>query len=530
MTILPVLTLALALAGALPCNVNLRDHLVKVTGRDLRACFADVFGYKTLSPDQERHIELLQTKPRVCAMGGTGVGKSFVQGVTAAITVATTKQSKALFGGPRENQAKLLSWLELQRAVLAAKERGKTTGYILSDQPLGVTEWYPVGKDKRPDWFAVCMALSDRNNAASVKGMMHSARTVVALDELEGIAQEVQDALDAGTAQENVHFWVSFNPISENDAAGRFWTATPPDARIQMSAIACAEWQERTGVRIPGMPTLAALDAKWRGRENEPLYFTNVLGTFPPPSAQNTIVPRDWYNRLTNCVTEITPDDRARAGVGVDTGGGQAETGCCLRLGRVIMPIQAAREGHNTINAALAVQRYLSAENAQGASVAVDWIGTGGKGVGEQLQNHGSRVLVFHGGGQQLTELVAAEVERPVAKCPADYANLITWGYFLIHEDARRTIEAMDCGRPERYISFPPNDTLARQLERHFIPDKDRKYRLEAKDSSNSPDEADMAAMASVAAITYAGYTRTVTVEQVAPDLLTQGDSIGERF
>ena len=51
----------------------------------------------------------------------------------------------------------------------------------------------------------------------------------------------------------------------------------------------------------------------------------------------------------------MTAPVRPDTATGVDTGGGQAETGCCLRLGRIIMPIQAAREGHNTINAALAV-------------------------------------------------------------------------------------------------------------------------------------------------------------------------------
>ena len=496
--------------------------LIRHWRRDFRAGLADVFGLKVLSPDQELHVAALQKHRRVAAMGGTGTGKSFVQGNVARL-ISMLWPSKVLFGGPKLDQASKLSWLEFQRAHDKAVARDPK---LSPGGKLQTTEWQGPARD----WFAVCMALSDRNNAAAVKGMLHAERVAVVLDELEGVAPEVRDALMAGTVQDNAHYWFAFNPVNLNDAAGQFWQGTPEGARVHLSALACAEWLERTGNHIPGMPSLKAIDEVWHGKENEPLYYTNVLGEFPPPSAQNTIVPRDWYNRLTNCVTEITRDDRARAGVGVDTGGGQAETGCCLRLGRVIMPIQAAREGHNTINAALAVRRYLSAENAQGAPIAVDWIGTGGKGVGEQLQNHGSRVLVFHGGGQQLTELVAAEVERPVARCPADYADLITWGYFLIHEDARRTIEAMDCGRPERYISFPPSDTLARQLERHFIPDKDRKYRLEAKDSSNSPDEADMAAMASVAAITYAGYTRTVTVEQAAPELLAQGESIGERW
>ena len=504
--------------------MNLKELFQREVQRDLRASFADFLGYKLLSPDQERHIEMLQTQPRVAAMGGTGTGKTFDTGNAAALTLAITP-TKALFGAGKIDQAALLSWLELQRALLAAKNRGCELA-----RPAGVTEWYPRGKQAAPDWFGVCMALSERNNATSVGGMMHAERVLVCLDELNAVDALVRDALYAGTTQENAHYWASFNPVSERDAAADFYRGTPEAGRIQMSQLAYAEWQERTGIRIPGTPTLAAIAEHWKGKENEPGYYVYVLGQYPPASAQRTIVPQDWYDRLTNCVTELTPADKAQPGAGVDTGGGGAETGCCLRLGRIVMPVQAAREGHNTIAAALAVRRYLAAEGVAGAPIAVDWIGTGGKGVGEQLQASGSRVLVFRGGAKQLTELVASEVERDVARCPDDYADLVTWGYFLIHEDARRTIEAMDAERPERYISFPPDPLLREQLARHFEPDKDRKYRLEPKDSSNSPDRADMAAMASVATIISPAWSRVVTAEQIAPDLLTQGDSIGERF
>lgn len=496
--------------------------LIRLWRRDLRAAMSDMLGWKVMTPDQERGVEVLQKYPRTCFYGGSGTGKSRIIGGAVAVNMALWPRSKATFGGPKLESAALLSWQEFQKAHDDARKRGTPLGGTLKSY-----DWQGAERD----WFAQVMAMSERDNAAGIAGMMHAPGHVwVVLEELNGVHPTVRDTLFGGTIQDNAHMVGAFNPVDKNDAGGQYLAQTPPEAVVNFSGLACAEWQARTGNVIPGTPSLAAIKEKWAGHENEPGYYIYVLGQFPPPSAQNTIVPRDWYDRLTNCITEITPDDRARAGVGVDTGGGHAETGCCLRLGRVIMPIQAAREGHNTINAALAVQRYLAAESAQGAPIAVDWIGTGGKGVGEQLQNRGARVLVFHGGGQELSELVAAEVTRPVARCPVDYADLITWGYFLIHEDARRTIEAMDMGRPERYISFPPNDTLARQLERHFIPDKDRKYRLEAKDPSNSPDEADMAAMASVAAITYAGYSRTVTADEVAPELLAQGDVIGERW
>ena len=470
--------------------MTLKDHLVKVTGRDLRACFADVFGYKALSPDQERHIELLQTQPRVCAKGGTGVGKSFVQGVTAAITIATTRQSKGLFGGPKLEQASKLSWLELQRAVLAAKERGRP----LSTTPLGVTDWYPVGKDRRPDWFAVCMALSDRNNAASVKGMMHSARTVIALDELEGVAQEVQDALDAGTAQENVHYWVAFNPIDQNDAAGRFWAATPIEARIQMSAIACAEWQERTGVKIPGMPTLAALEAKWKGRENEPLYYTNVLGDFPPESASWVVVPKDWFDK---CRLE-TDGGINSVGIGVDTAGGRAENVIAVvDRGRVSIA-WANRELHQTPRLVTEVKR-IAEPYGRAVPIAVDVIGQGGKGVADQLRADGWNALDFVGGGREFAGVAASDASMDL------YADRATWAWFQIRVAVQATAE----GRPS--IQLPNDSVLRDQGARRYGVTGERRYKLESKDSANSPDRFDAVAMAWAAATSGRGRLRYET-------------------
>ena len=141
-------------------------------------------------------------------MGGTGTGKSRIEGAAAAIGISTTEGAKAIFGGPSREQAARLSWLELLRACAAAREREIPLGV-----DPGVIDWYPQGKERRPDWFAACLALDNRNHAASVKGMLHAPRTFVVLNELEGVDADVRDALDAGTTQENSHYRVSFNPV-----------------------------------------------------------------------------------------------------------------------------------------------------------------------------------------------------------------------------------------------------------------------------------------------------------------------------
>ncbi|MBM3314268.1 hypothetical protein FJY71_00290 [candidate division WOR-3 bacterium] len=439
-------------------------------------------GYRLLSPDQERLVEAVQTHPRVAAMGGTGTGKSFVYGATAALTVATSSPSKALFGGPKLEQAARLSWLELQRTLTAAAGRG----FNLAGAGCGVTDWYPLGKDTRPDWFAVCMALSDRNQAAAVKGMLHSARVLVVLDELEGIASEVRDALDAGTTQDNAHYWVAFNPVNPDDAAGQFWAMTPSEARVQLSALRCAEWQAQTGKSIPGMPTLAVLEAKWRGRENEPLYYTNVLGEFPPQSAESVVVPTDWFDRVADCL----PDD-ADAGepvyLGLDTAGGGAENVLASMRGRVVRIEWADREHHQTPALVLRVKR--TAEQYGGrVPVAIDYVGLGGKGVGDDLSVEGWPVLPFIGGGK---EFAGRRDETGLT------TDVVTWAWFELRERVRLTVQAIDAGRPERFISLPRDPVLREQLARPFDISQERRYELREKSRlRESPDRADAVAMA----------------------------------
>lgn len=449
-------------------------RLVRLYRSDLRAAFADLLGYTVLSPDQERGLDVLSSQSRVSFCGGTGTGKSFILGGATAILTALWPQSKALFGGPKLEQASRLSWLEFQRAHDRARERGLPLG-----GQLGSYEWRGAR-----DWFAVCMALSDRNNAAGVKGMMHAAGGVwVVLEELEGVAPEVRDALDAGTTQENAHFWTAFNPVDPTDAAGQFWAGTPEVGRVRFSALACAEWQERTGIRIPGMPTLAALRQKWGGRENEPLYYTNVLGEFPPESHQWVVVPRDWFDRCTG----VAPAGVAQVGIGVDTAGGRAENVIAVAdHGRVIVA-WCSRDLHQTPRIVTECKRIAEQYGGRKVPIAVDVVGQGGKGVADQLRADGYNALDFIGGGREFAG------KRDVAELTADCA---TWAWWSLREAVAATIE----GRAAA-ICLPADPLLREQLARRYSVVAERRYKLETKDAANSPDRADAVAMAWLAAL-----------------------------
>jgi len=497
--------------------MTIKEHLQAVLGRDLRAALADVYGYTLFSPDQEQHIEALQTQPRVAAKGGTGTGKSRHQGAAAALVLATSKPSKALFGAPKQDQAAKLSWLEMQNALAAALERGLN---LAGPVGCGVMDWYPLSKERRPDWFAACMALSDRNNAAAVKGMMHSERVLIVLDELEGIAPSVRDALDSGTTQEQAHYWFAFNPVDPEDAAGQFWAKTPPSGQVCLSALRFAEWQAKLGITIPGTPSLAAIEAKWKGRENEPRYYTDVLGKFPPESAEWVLIPKDWFDKCVDCLPTGT-DAHLPAAFGLDTGGGVAENVLASVQGRVVRLEWCSREQHQTpvlvVRVKDSMRRY-----PQPGTIAIDYVGLGGKGVGDDLAVEGVTVRPFVGGGR---EFCGRKDESGL------YADTATWAWFSLREVVRLTVQAIDAGRAERYISFPNDPVLREQLARPFNVNADRRYKLAEKSGLKvSPDRGDAVAMAWLSASLRPTVTRIVTAAEMMPELAGIGGELGERW
>jgi hypothetical protein len=457
------------------------DKAVRFWRSDLRAAMADLLGYQVLSPDQEKHIELLNRYPRVAAMGGTGTGKSFDQG-NAALLFAALDQTKAFFGGPTESQAALLSWLEFRMGYARARDAGRNLGGTLQ-----VSRW----QGPRDDWFAQLVALNNRDNAASIKGMSHGPQVVWALDELEGIPEECWNAIDGGTTQDNVHLWVSFNPIDPNGADGRFWNATPPEARVQLSAIACAEWQARTGIKIPGMPTLEAIETKWHGRENEPLFYTCVLGQFPPESASWVVVPKDWFDK---CLI-ADPVGVKSVGIGVDTAGGRAENVIAVVENGRVRIAWANRELHQTPRLVTEVKRIAEPYGCS-VPIAVDILGQGGKGVADQLRADGYNALDFVGGGREFAGVASSDPSMDL------YADRITWAWFQLREAAQATAE----GRAVS-IRFPDDPLLRDQLARKYAATGERRYKLESKDSANSPDRGDAVAMAWAAAVVGQSYT-----------------------
>jgi hypothetical protein len=491
---------------------------------DLRAGLHDLCGipfctcgqgdkHLLLTDDQQKAIDAVQQHSEVGLCGGTGTGKSYILGCMGLVFTAVTLDSKALYGGPKMDQTLGLSWLELLRAHRAFTMWCERRNISPGRSP-GVGEWYPLGKDARPEWNAKVMALSANDEAAAVRGMMHAPGGVLALlEEVHGIAPLVMDAIDDGLNQTNAHLWFSFNPVNDANPAGQRWARLTPGAQVTFNALDAAEWQARHGAVIPGMPSRQTIAAKWAGRETDPRYYVNVLGQFPPKSADRLVIPQDWYDLLSDPANypldiEPTPTHRAQASLGVDTAGGRAENIIASFCGIRVKVEWAERELHQTPRLVAEVRRVAEQFAGQRMPIAVDLVGQGGKGVHDDLVSLGYNAIPMQGAGSHFAGRRESDYSRDKMELCDD---AITWAWFAVRDLARLTVDAIRAGRPERYIRFPVDAEAREQWARPFALNGSGRYEMAGKDKDKpalgltklkvSPDRADAAAMAVLARI-----------------------------
>ena len=234
-----------------------------------------------------------------------------------------------------------------------------------------------------------------------------------------------------------------------------------------------------------------------------------MLGEFPPESAEWVIIPQDWFDKVSEPPPAV--DAAAPVAFGLDTAGGKSENVLASVQGRVVRLEWASRDQHQTPRLVAAV-RECAGRYSTPPVVAVDYVGLGGKGVGDDLAADGWSVLPFVGGGREFAGIVESS---------GLYADVATWAWFSLREAVRLTVQAIDAGRPERYIYLPRDPVLREQLARRFTAAGDRRYKMETKDPADSPDRGDAVAMAWLASVVAGnpGGRVVVSAEDVLPDL-----------
>jgi hypothetical protein len=485
-------------------NTDPLDEVVRTMApyfNDPRAWLSDFPGLKRLTDDQEKHVEAIRTCDTVGAMGAPGTGKSLIEGACALWRQIMRFPQSCYFGGPTEEGTAAQAWKHLTWAYNMTNERfGKP---ILGGELLRYSYSLGQNAEKRlpeaASHWARIKACPLGKDGATLRGQLHAAYALVVLQEVNGMDPSAVGALWDGTRAAGAAFWYSFNPYTaqtSRDSAKELWAKTSEAGRVQYSLIRALEWQDKHGP-LPGMTDRATFERDILPLKDTALWYPLALGEYPPESAENVVVPKTWFTKCVNCIPEPTQADRQTTTLGIDTGGGRAETGGIGIIGRCVQPARASKETHDTIKVAVFMRDYARSLG-MGTQAIVDWVGLGGKGTGEQLRAMGVPVLVFRGGARTVTRLVSTETEAEVAKCPEMYADLACWAWMSVREATRKTVEAIAAGRPDRYISFPDDPLLCDQLARRFDVDpRDKRYFLQSKGDSGkaSPDRGDMVAM-----------------------------------
>lgn len=463
---------------------------------DPRAGLADLCGVEVLSPDQEHAVEVLHKEPTAGLMGGVNTGKSWLLGRLALLYIGCHGNCKAIFSGPQEAQTALLSWAHLCAGYRFANEKAEKVGAPRQfGGKLNKTDW--TCSTLLPDWWARIHACQRGTDGSSMKGMLHAPFALACLEEVNGMDETGVKALWAGTRAPGARFWFSFNPVSKQDTAGHLWSDLPSAGQVQLSLLRFVEWQERMGLTFEGCTDRATLERDFRKYEGTPLWYTNVLGEFPPDDASWVVVPKTWFD----ICAHSEPLGASGTGIGVDTAGGRAENIIAVVENGRVKIAWASRELHQTPNIVAAVKE-VARNYPRGTPIAVDIVGQGGKGVADDLRADGYNALDFRGGDPEFNGQ-----SDPDKLC----SESITWAWFMV----RRACESTIAGKP--CIQLPQDDILREQFARRYAASGEKKWVMASKDVEHktlnlpklrvSPDRADAVAMAWAAAVAGQSYT-----------------------
>jgi hypothetical protein len=461
------------------CMANIRNFR-DYWDVDPRAGLADLCGVEVLSPDQEHAVEVLHREPTAGLMGGVNTGKSWLLGRLALLYIGCHGNTKAIFSGPKEEQTALLSWAHLQAGYRYANEKAAAQGIApMFGGKLNRYDWQ-CDPEVFPDWWARVYACQRGQDGSTMRGMMHSEFALALLEEVNSMDKTGVDALWSGTRAPGARFWFSFNPTDAGDTAGQLWAQLPSAGQVQLSLLRFIEWQERKGITLPGVTDRAVLERDFRKFEGTPLWYTNVLGQFPPESSSFVVVPKDWFDK---CLT-AEPTGIEGVGIGIDTGRGKAENVIAVvDRGKVSLPWISREQYETPITVTHA--KEICGRYPKGTPIAVDVVGTGGAGVADDLRLDGFNALDFNGGGREFAGIAGSDPSMDL------FTDRVTWAWWQLRLAAEATFD----GRAKS-VQFPDDPLLRDQLARGYGVAGERRFKLDSKVGAVSPDRGDAVAMA----------------------------------
>ena len=430
---------------------------------------------------QQEVLAAIRRRRRVAVKSGNGLGKDFTAAVAVLWYLHAHDPAIVLSTAPTFRQVRHVLWRQIH--ALHRQATRPLGGQLLD------TRW-----DLAKDRYALGLSAT---GADQFQGF-HCENILVVVDEAEGVAEPIFEAIDAIMTSENVKLLLIGNPTT---TSGPFYRAFHEESGIYhpitISALDSPNLQAG-GNGIRGLVTAQWVEERraiWG--EDSDLYRSRVLGVFPERAIDALLAIDDINDAVIPAAHSVIPANAGihRTGSADDPGGHDWSSmflpGVGPNAGPVIIGMDVARFGPNRTvlvvrrgNTVLSIQAFNGIDTMAGvgkvidairrfgpALVNVDASGIGG-GVVDRLIEQGYSVHAMDG--------AARPVRDPVC------ANRRAEAYSMLAQRFR-----------DRRIRIPHDVELIRELaELRYHSNSQGKVLIESKASMHnrglpSPDKAD---------------------------------------
>ncbi len=340
----------------------------------------------TLWSKQEEVLRAVERARRVAVKSGNGLGKDFTAAVAVLWYVHSHDPAIVLSTAPTFRQVRHVLWRQIHRLYRNAAD---TLGGTMLD-----TRW-EVAEDR------YAMGLS-ANDADQFQGF-HCENMFVVVDEAEGVAEPIYEAVEAVMTSANPTLLLIGNPTTTSGGFHRaFHRERGIYETITMSALESPNVAQGR-IDIPGLTTPAWVEerrAMWG--EGSETFRSRIMGEFPDRGEDNLIAISD-IDDATYPAGEVPAATGGYEPVvlGVDVARfGVDRSVIMVRRGDVVVEVQVH---HGFPTTATTGQVVASARDNHPKQMNVDATGIG-SGVVDNLAEQGFPVYGFHGSGAPLEE------------------------------------------------------------------------------------------------------------------------------
>ena len=375
------------------------DELAEVL-RNSPVGFAREYLGVRLWSKQEETLNALRDHRRVAVKAGNGVGKGFTAAVAVLWFICSHNPAIVLTTAPTGRQVRHVLWREIRR--LHGHSAELLGGRMFSTR-------FEVAHDR----FALGLSTDE---ADQFQGF-HSPNMLVVVDEAEGVAEPIYDAIEAVMTTGNCKLLLIGNPTSDS---GTFRRAFHEDRRmfhnITISALESPNVEQQEVV-IPGLTTgewVAERRTMWG--EGSPMYQARVLGQFCD-HPQESLIPLSKIEQAISLHAKSLPEEEATTVLAVDVARfGPDQSVLLLANSNRVLDIKT----HQGLDTMELTGRIVDAHRRWGPErIVVDEIGIGA-GVVDRLKELNLPVSGIN-------------VGRP-ARQRGQFANLRAEGYWGLYE------------------------------------------------------------------------------------------------